>query len=77
MATTVRPTASPEPFRFFSGLSAESDISASGLEIQTVGAGGDFPVLILRWHPDFDIVSLSRGESNVSRAQADDMIRQF
>lgn len=56
---------------------APARLHAPRLEIAAVGAGGDFPVLVLARHPNFQIVGLGRAKAHVAGAQGQHAVRQF
>ena len=51
---------------FFPSCVLIPDATSSGLKSFKVAAGGDLPILVLRREPDFDVVGLRRGESDIT-----------
>src|SRR5687768_12431155 len=58
-------------------LAPEFDVRAAGLKPLGVAAGGDLTKRVLARQPDFDVVSLGRRKSHVTRAQQHRPMRQF
>lgn len=52
-----RPVQCMNKFRLIPLMPAEADICPACLKIKTVGARGNFSILLLPWHPHFDIIS--------------------
>lgn len=65
-----------DEFRLRLGVAAEADVRAPCLEVEEVGARGNFAVPVGFGQPDLDVVSRGAGEADISRTQADDMVGQ-
>src|SRR6266850_8273289 len=51
-----------------------SNTGPPGLKSLKVAAGGDLPIVVLEWKPDFDVVCLRRGESQFAGTEGDDSV---
>ena len=58
-------------------LSSKTDVGASCLIIQKVGAGGNLHVSAVGRHPNLDVVGACRGESKVAGGQSDHSVRDI
>ena len=45
---------------------AEAGVHAARLEVPAVRAGGDFPVHLLAWQPDFQVMRAGRGKPGIA-----------
>ena len=63
-------------FRFGFCITTEADISTASLEVQEVGAGGDFTVAVSSREPYLEVIGGCRAEAQVTGAQTYNVIRQ-
>ena len=61
-------------FRLRFRVPAEADVSPPCLEIFRIGTRRNFTVFPLGREPDFDVESLGSRETDIARAEADDVI---
>ena len=53
-----------------------SNTGPPGLKSLKVAAGGDLSIVVLERKPDFDVVSLRRGEPHIAGTEGDDSVMQ-